>query len=61
VDDIHHIFQLKSHLSYLSDSEVTRLDLNIEYVLNYNPTAWIEYNLFAEALALLSALLSNGR
>jgi hypothetical protein len=57
VDDIHHIFQLKSHLSYLSDSEVTRLDLNIEYVLNYNPTAWIEYNLFAEALALLSALL----
>lgn len=57
VDNYHHIFQLKKYESELTSEQLENLNLNIEKILQINPTGFMEYQLFSDCLSLLSSLM----
>jgi hypothetical protein len=56
LDSIHHIFQLKRCEDQLTCEEVNSLNRNIEKVLERNARSLMEYKLYVEVTALVSAL-----
>lgn len=56
IENIHHIFRLKSIEDTLSYSQRNSLNVNLDVILNNNPRAYNEYELFGETLKFVSAL-----